>query len=101
MAMRIDLIERIEQFFSDTQLPCQGSMSGHSVIAVIDLGDSHRQQFFQAWLNGSRTHNGFQQLHAVLHNLRPVSHGTKEGRHRARWHDVYRGQLYVLVRWYA
>ncbi len=37
----IDMVECVEQLFRDSELPCQGSMRGHSVEALIDLRDTN------------------------------------------------------------
>jgi len=37
MAVLINAIQCIQQRFTDTQLPCQGSMRSHSVKTMIDL----------------------------------------------------------------
>src|ERR1700720_1716184 len=76
-------------------------MSCHSVKAVVDLGDAHCDQFFQSRINGSGTHGSFQQLYALLHQFRPVSHSTKEGRHSAERYRFSLGNLYIIVGWYA
>ncbi len=76
-------------------------MSGHSVKAVVDLRDTHCQQFFQGWLDGAGAHGCLQQLHALLHERWAVSHGAEEYGHSGEGCCIFKGKLYVFNWWYA
>ena len=75
--IQFTLLESSKLSLSCPQPPCQGSMRIESIIAMIDMGDAHRDEFLQLFLYRARAHHGSEMRCERPHDFGAMGRGAE------------------------